>query len=300
MNDPRVLLLFQPNQSQTTANAVNSFSDGVSAQSINSGQIVTKVVMAGGSMASRNFIAGGNGWYFDAMGNLEANNGHFRGDISGATGTFSGALQAGSGTIGGFVITPQKLYGGIIETSDTVGSVGTNGVIMDTDGLRGYSATIGQVFNIPTNGDQPTFSNGVILVSNMYSTNISGGTVVGAIITGGTIKTAADGRRVEITSDGIQAINGALGVTLGDSSKKLGDNTRFFGSGVLVYINNNTYKIPFYVNQEQTVADIHLYNRSAAPTGKAEVGDLAVINNKLNICTSAGTPGTFTVCGTQT
>ena len=293
--DVQPLKGFEVNKEMQTVNE-----SGVPAKFITSGESYATVIITGGAYQSDGFVSGASGYRWLPNGTLEANDGYFRGSITGANGIFTGELRAATGEIGGFIITAQKLYGGIIQTSETVGAVGTNGVIMDGAGLRGYSATLGQVFNIPTNGDQPTFSNGVILVSNMYSTNIAGGTVVGAIITGGTIRTAGDGRRVEINSSGIQAINGALGKTYEDDSVKYGDNTRFYGSGVLVYINNNDYKVPFYVNQEQNVADLHLYNRSTWPTGKAELGDLAVIANKLAICTSAGTPGVWSSVGTET
>ena len=67
-----------------------------------------------------------------------------------------------------------------------------------------------------------------------------------------------------------------------------------------MYFNNAQRKIPFYVQAEQTVADMHLYNRLSDPTGAAEIGDIAVVNGKLKICSTAGTPGTWVVVGTQT
>lgn len=279
--------------------AKSNFTAAVAPASIASGESIANTSLVNGYLQSGNFVTGVTGWIINADGSVEFGSGNFRGSITGATGTFSGAISAATGTIGGFTITPSELYGGIIKTNVSAGAVGSDGVIMDSAGLRGYSNTLGEVFNIPTNGSQPTFSNGVILVSNMYSTNIAGGTLVGAVITGGTIRTAASGRRIEIDSSGMKAIAGVLGVTYGDSTKKYGDATRLYGSGVLAYFNNSDVAIPFYVNQEQTVADIHLYNRSANPSGKAEIGDIACVNNKQVICTAGGTPGTWTVTGTQ-
>ena len=73
----------------------------------------------------------------------------------------SGNIQALSGIIGGFTIMPTLLYGGTIQTGLTVGA-GSNGVVMDSAGLRGYDSVLGMVFNIPTNGSAPTFSSGII------------------------------------------------------------------------------------------------------------------------------------------
>jgi len=53
------------------------------------------------------------------------------------------------------------MYGGTIKTDFNVG-IGSNGVVMDSAGLRGYDAILGNTFNLPTDGSAPTFSSGVI------------------------------------------------------------------------------------------------------------------------------------------
>lgn len=72
-----------------------------------------------------------------------------------------GNLKATRGTIGGFTITATKLYGGTIQTAEAVGE-GADGVVMDTSGIRGYSAVLGKVFDLPTDGSAPEFSSGII------------------------------------------------------------------------------------------------------------------------------------------
>lgn len=52
--------------------------------------------ITGTDLESTNFSTGVSGWRLDADGNLEANDGNFRGDITGASGTFSGTLTGGS------------------------------------------------------------------------------------------------------------------------------------------------------------------------------------------------------------
>lgn len=51
-------------------------------------------IMEAGDYKSANFVEGSSGWRLEANGDLEANDGNFRGDITGASGTFSGAVQA--------------------------------------------------------------------------------------------------------------------------------------------------------------------------------------------------------------
>ncbi len=58
-------------------------------------------VVGTGTVQSPNFAPGAAGWRLDSNGNIEANDGNFRGDITGATGTFSGTVSGGSLDIGG-------------------------------------------------------------------------------------------------------------------------------------------------------------------------------------------------------
>ena len=122
--------------------------------------------------------------------------------------------------------------------------------------------------------------------------NVTGGT-----ITGSTIQTASSGKRIKINSDGIIMYTG-VGSGLYNTFK-YGSGIKY-GASVLAYINNAAQAVPFYVKGEQTVADFHFFNRSSDPSGAAEVGDVCVVNGKLKICTTAGTPGTWTIVGTQT
>lgn len=54
-------------------------------------------VSGNGTLRSEGFQTGVSGWRVLGNGNVEFNDGNFRGDISGATGTFTGALTVGSG-----------------------------------------------------------------------------------------------------------------------------------------------------------------------------------------------------------
>lgn len=105
--------------------------------------------------------------------------------------------------------------------------------------------------------------------------NATSGSIIGA-----TIATASAGQRIVLDGQGLLFLTGA-------SSGKYGSfkyGAKKYGSGVLVYFNNATKRVPFYVSGEQNVADIHLYNRSANPTGATyEAGDMIVVNGRLRI-----------------
>ncbi len=108
------------------------------------------------------FIANSNGI---CLGHAIWANAPFRVDMSGnfyaSNAIISGEIQATSGTIGGFTIMPTHMYGGSIRTGQNVGA-GVSGVVMDPEGLRGYHASLGKVFDLPTDGSAPSFSSGII------------------------------------------------------------------------------------------------------------------------------------------
>lgn len=334
--------------------SIASISMGTPSAVIRSGEFTGNFNIVTGYMKSNNYYAGVNGWKFDAVGNLEANSAVIR-----------GSLYADAGLIGGWVIDNDGLYyngSGTpnIRTGTTVGA-GDDGVIIDKDGVRGYSSTLGNVFNLPSDGSSPTFSSGTInettfeistnsvlrtsetvgdgsadsagvLINNagifaceanqdladanvrisndgsgyfsgtigasdIVSSNIYGASINGAIITGGIIRTAETGQRLQINSEGIELLTAEDGaIQYGDFTYS-GDN---YGSGTLGYINNSTIKVPFYIKNEQTVADIHLVNRDVDPSGPAEIGDLCVVGAKLKICVLGGTPGHWEEVGIQT
>jgi hypothetical protein len=337
----------------------NVFSDSISPGDITSGELNGNLNVVQGYLQSSNFVSGVNGWKFDALGNLEAN-----------TGIFRGSLYASVGNIGDWIIDTTGLYYDgtgtpSIRTASSVGT-GSNGVLLDKDGIKVYDSVLGCVVNLPSDGSAPSFSSGTIqntvfeintnavlrtsetvgdgsadsagvLINNsgiyvceanqellnanirinrfgdayfkgqidaseITSTDIIGGNITGTLITGGTLRTAASGQRTEITAEGIQLLSGAVSATYNDTSTtdyQYGKSIRAYGDGALGYINNSTYKVPLYINAEQTVADLHFYNRNEIPTGAAEVGDICVVNGRLKICTVAGTPGGWESVGSQ-
>ena len=92
-------------------NQINDLRAFSTKNEFSNGTLVTKEVsQLSGGYQSANFVTGVTGWRFDALGNLEAGSGYFRGDITGATGTFTGAITASSGSIGGWTISPTAIY----------------------------------------------------------------------------------------------------------------------------------------------------------------------------------------------
>jgi len=132
-------------------------------------------------------------------------------------------------------------------------------------------------------------------VGSLSADKIDTGTLSGILIIGNTIKTAASGRSVIITSDGITLhVTSSVGKY---STFKYGDGTKY-GSGVVAYIHHVSQTVPFYISAEQAVADFHFFNRVSNPTGAAEIGDVCIVNGNMKRCTGAGTPGTWTSTAT--
>jgi hypothetical protein len=83
-------------------NQVNELGSKIGKNEFSNVVMSTKEVQVqNGEYRSNNFVTGTSGWQLTAEGNLEANNGYFRGDLTGATGTFSGTIAGGSLDIGG-------------------------------------------------------------------------------------------------------------------------------------------------------------------------------------------------------
>lgn len=190
----------------------------------------------------------------------------------------------------------------VLRTSETVGdgSVDSAGVLINNSGVFACEAyqEIADA-NIRISRDGSGYFKGTVNASQVTSSNILSANISGSIITGGLLRTSETGQRTEISNTGIQLMNGTTGATYGDPDYLYGDSDRSYGTGILAYINSSIRAIPFYIQAEQSVGDIHLANRASDPTGTAEVGDIAVVGGDLKICTVAGTPGTFVVVGDQ-
>jgi len=157
------------------------------------------------SLESVDFASGTGGFQIKDNGDVEFNDG-----------TFRGTLEASSGVIGGWTITSTSLYGtttGSIKTGINVGA-GYNGVILDQDGLRVYDAVLGVVADFPSDGSPPSISSGTIRE------------VVYEITTNAVMRTA------ETVGDGGSASAGILI-----------NNTGIYGCGSFQTLNDANFKV---------------------------------------------------------
>ena len=106
--------------------------------------ITSPLTVKSSYMQSADFVSGSKGWRFDSIGNLEANNGYFRGDITGANGTFSGTITATSGAIAGWAIAATAISNGNMSISSSTGinfnsvfTVNASGAMTATSGTIG-------------------------------------------------------------------------------------------------------------------------------------------------------------------
>jgi len=94
-------LSMEESSSSGTAEKPASNTSAVALPSSNILQSSVGSVMVGNAIQSGNFAKGASGWKLDSDGNIEANDGNFRGDITGASGTFTGTVTVGEINIGG-------------------------------------------------------------------------------------------------------------------------------------------------------------------------------------------------------
>ena len=151
-------------------------------------------------MRTNNFVAGSAGCRISYDGDVEFNDGNFRGDITGATGTFSGTVNVGSLNI------PDSTTANSFHT-DALGNSwwGCNvaDFTADNNNAKAYilktgAAKFETIFSVGGGGKLLEWDN----------TDI---TLLGGIITGGTIQTATSGKRIILsgTSNALAVINAA-------------------------------------------------------------------------------------------
>lgn len=252
--------------------------------------------------SSNGAIIGGSGVVVYRKGIVGAASGVATFSIDATTGaaTFAGTLSAPSGTIGGWTIGASSLTAGSGSTT-----VGLDTSVTTGDDVRiyaGSSTASSAPFRVTESGvlyasnvnisGRITSTEGLLGSVSISSTGLSGGLIEGATIRSPIIETNANAPKIRMDTVGLYYQQTSSAGQYGEF--KYGTSTKY-GSGITATAFNTNYP-PFSVLQEQTKADLRLYNRSADPaSGTHAVGDLIVVSGKLKICTTAGTPGTFKV-----
>ena len=129
-------------------------------------------------------ITGASGTF---SGTLAAESGYFKGDITGASGTFSGILEANEGYIGGFKISSTQLTSTDNETNPAITLDGTSGNIIAENIILGTGAKIKEYIQIGENvqiKNAISASDSFITVKNNSSTEILKLGADGTIIVG--------------------------------------------------------------------------------------------------------------------
>jgi len=156
-----------------TNEPVNEHPDIDSTQLISSG-LNSNLILNYGFIKSGSHVSGSDGWKINSNGNVEFNDGNFRGDITGATGTFTGTVTVGS--------------------LDIPDSITANSFHVDTDGNAWWGAIL--------IGD----SNAKILKTG--AATFTSATITGALTTGA--GSSVDGQYIGAGSVASTSVNLAL------------------------------------------------------------------------------------------
>jgi hypothetical protein len=186
----------------------------------------------------------------------------------------------GSGNSEGILINNTGLYG--CESFQLLQDANLKALINGTVSLRGtIEAVIGQIGGV-----------------TITTSGLSGGSISGTSITSALFQTKSTLPRIRIDEDGLYYQTttniGKYGSSeSGSYGFQYGDGT-VYGTGVTAFLFNEDLPI-LSILSERNNADIRLYNRESDPSsGSHEIGDLICVNGTLKICTTGGSPGTFT------
>lgn len=180
-----------------------------------------------------------------------------------------------------------------------------NSIFVDNNGnsvglLIDSEATTAHVIQLSNEGT----GNGIFIDQNGNGTalNVDSEATTAKTINISAINTTNDVLYVQ--NDGIM-VGATLGVmrAIQNNASSTSHNIISFnkGTGNGIFINQDGDGIALNIDSASTVtAPIRVTSLVSDPTGAHIIGDIAVVGGVLKICTVAGTPGTWTVVGTQT
>jgi len=191
----------------------------------------------------------------------------------------SGAVVCSAITIEGGIINASTVTAGTVQTS---ADPAANRVKMDANGLTGYDSSLGQTFKLPTDGSAPVFASGTILSA----------TIIDTTIISNDFKTSSELPYIHLDNDGLSYVEAQAGDKYG-AGAQYGDGTKY-GTGISFYIGNSSKPV-VSIEKERTLSDIRFYNRSGHSSGASILGDVEMVSTNLYLCTTAATPGTFSI-----
>ncbi|WP_341323358.1 phage tail protein [Solibacillus sp. FSL H8-0523] len=135
-------------------------------------------------------------------------NAYFSGQLSGATGSFSGSLSAATGTFSGSLSAAGGSFNG-----DISGATGTFSGNLNAAGgtFRGQLSSATGTFSGSLSAATGSFSGSLSAATGTFSGTLSGNSIIGAVITGGSISSNTS---INITTD----INVGNNIYLGDQT----------------------------------------------------------------------------------
>lgn len=215
-------------------NQINNLTSLVGKNQFSNTQLVTgEVSQLGGGYQSANFVTGSTGWRFDALGNLEANAGTFRGALTansisiGSGANWYHVDNAGNTWWGNYATYALAVSGGGYRIS-AAGAANLSGLTVGTN------VGIGSAFPSASAGDLATLD--AIGTAQLDSTVIVGGYIKTSLIEAGTI-VAGSVAAENITGTYITGKIVRTGATstfrseLRKSGETLGDELVFVSSG---------------------------------------------------------------------
>ncbi len=151
--------------------------------------------------------------------------------------TFNDVIGAARGYNG--LNSSYQIIKGYVNTVLSSVTLPANGVRIDVNGIYGRKSSV-TTFYLDTNGD--AYFAGTIGVSTITTPDLDGGTIDGTVITGGTVRTASSGTRVEMNTSDVARIRfyfsstqvGYIKAVDADTLQIINDNT----TGGIEYLAN--------------------------------------------------------------
>lgn len=177
--------LFSDYQNDYTPQSANVFANSVGAQYIGSGDMGANVNLVDGYLQSSNFVTGSAGWQIDADGDVEFNDGVFRGTLSAASGSLGSIII---GTDAWHIDSAGNMWWGSSTTyAGATIKISNAGVVALTSG----------VFSGDITGATGTFSGDITAATGLF-----GGTIGFENVAAGTNANALNVGHANVKIDG--------------------------------------------------------------------------------------------------